>query len=49
MEVNVFQVCGKERTLYSESESPHLGISLPAPPKCPGGDPFAGAGLSPSE
>lgn len=41
MEVNVFQVCGIERTLDSESENPHLGISLPAPPKWPGGDPFA--------
>lgn len=41
MEVNVFQVCGIERTLDSESENPHLGISLPAPPKGPGGDPFA--------
>lgn len=41
MEVNIFQVRGLERTLDLESESPHLNISLPAPPKWPGGDPFA--------
>lgn len=41
MEVNVFQVRGIEKTLDLKSESPHLDISLPAPPKWPGGDPFA--------
>lgn len=33
MEVNIFQVRGIERTLDLESESPHLDISIPAPPK----------------